>query len=64
MARIDELEYLAILTAACVHDFKHPGVNNTFLVKTHNPIAIRFNDLSVLENYHVSEAFKVLLEDE
>lgn len=43
-AKIDEHEYLAMLTAACVHDFEHPGVNNVFLVKMQNPIAIRHND--------------------
>jgi hypothetical protein len=30
---IDAYEYLAILTAAAVHDYEHPGVNNIFLVK-------------------------------
>ena len=43
-AKIDEHEYLALLTAACVHDFEHPGVNNVYLVKMQNPIAIRHND--------------------
>jgi hypothetical protein len=28
---IDHLETLAILTAAAIHDFEHPGVNNVFL---------------------------------
>jgi 3',5'-cyclic-nucleotide phosphodiesterase len=32
-AQLDELEYLAILTSAAVHDFEHPGVNNIFLAK-------------------------------
>ena len=64
MAKIDEFEYLAILTAACVHDFEHPGVNNIFLSKTQHPIAIRYNDQSVLENYHISAAFEVLLGDQ
>jgi 3',5'-cyclic-nucleotide phosphodiesterase len=31
--KLDSLEYLGIITAACVHDFEHPGVNNVFLQK-------------------------------
>jgi len=42
--KFDEFEYLALLTAACVHDFEHPGVNNVFLVKMQSPLAVRHND--------------------
>lgn len=28
---LDVFEYLAVTTAAAVHDFEHPGVNNVFL---------------------------------
>ena len=63
IAKIDEFEYLAILTAACVHDFEHPGVNNIFLSKIQDPVAVRYNDQSVLENHHIAAAFEVLLGD-
>lgn len=32
------------------------GVNNTFLVKSGDPLAIRYNDESVLENWHAGES--------
>ena len=45
---------------AMIHDYAHPGVNNNFLIKIEHPLALRYNDKSVLENYHVSEAFKLI----
>ena len=49
-----------MLTASIVHDYRHPGVNNGFLIKTSDPIALRYNDESVLENFHVAEGFGVM----
>ncbi|ORY53833.1 HD-domain/PDEase-like protein [Rhizoclosmatium globosum] len=45
-------EQLASFIAAIIHDFMHPGVNNAFLVNSTDPLAIRYNDTSVLENFH------------
>jgi cGMP-inhibited 3',5'-cyclic phosphodiesterase A len=61
LLNVDAHEYLAILTAAGVHDFEHPGVNNVFLQKMQDPIAIRYNDLSVLENHHIAAAFELMM---
>jgi hypothetical protein len=36
-------------------------VNNAFLVETSSPLAIRYNDASVLENHHISLAFSIML---
>ena len=37
--------------------------NNLFHTKTMSPLAVTYNDKSVLENMHVSEAFRVMLKD-
>ena len=48
-----------ILSCLC-HDYKHPGLNNNFLKETKNELAIRYNDVSILENMHISETFKLI----
>ena len=58
------LEILAALFASAIHDAGHPGVTNQFLVNTNSDLALLYNDESVLENYHVSTAFKLLQKEE
>ena len=48
------------LSCMC-HDYQHPGVNNNFLKETNNKIAVRYNDISILENMHISKTFKIIL---
>jgi hypothetical protein len=62
MKYISDLDIMAALLASIIHDFQHPGVNNEFLVKKSHPKAIRYNDISVLENHHLASAFAVLLD--
>merc|ERR1711990_250239 len=58
--KFDKWEMLAILTAAVSHDAGHIGVSNQFLINLRHPLAMRYNDQSVLENYHASFAFELL----
>lgn len=46
------LEILCSIMAAVSHDLDHPGVNQSFLVATNNPLASLYNNNSVLENHH------------
>lgn len=54
------LDVCALLLSCIVHDFKHPGLNNSYLINSGNEIAVKYNDNSVLEQYHISSAFKVI----
>jgi hypothetical protein len=47
--------------ANIIHDYEHPGFSNQFIVRTKHPLAIRYSDLSVLENHHLASAFQVIL---
>lgn len=60
---VEYLDLCSFFIAALIHDYKHPGLTNGFLIMTKNKLAIEYNDLSVLENYHVSEAFKIILDN-
>ncbi|KAF5833462.1 hypothetical protein DUNSADRAFT_10217 [Dunaliella salina] len=59
-----DIALLAAYMAAVVHDLEHKGVNNDFLVKTLDPLALFYNDRSPMENHHASAAFRLLLWDE
>ncbi|KAF4674070.1 Calcium/calmodulin-dependent 3',5'-cyclic nucleotide phosphodiesterase 1B, partial [Perkinsus chesapeaki] len=54
------LDHSAYLIACVCHDVGHRGLNNTFYVETSDALAIRYNDRSVLEQYHVATAFEVM----
>ena len=56
-------EGLSLLLAAAIHDFDHPGFTNSFLIATGDPLAILYNDRSVLENHHVASAWKLMMSD-
>merc|ERR1719433_1485499 len=49
----------AAILAACAHDVGHDGRNNNFQISTRSAIAVRYNDLSPLENYHASKSFQI-----
>jgi calcium/calmodulin-dependent 3',5'-cyclic nucleotide phosphodiesterase len=61
--KLDDLSKFAIIIGALGHDLKHPGQNNMFHITTRSKIAIRYNDKSVLENYHIANIFKIAKED-
>ena len=61
--KLDDLSKFAIVIGALGHDLKHPGQNNMFHITTRSKIAIRYNDKSVLENYHIANIFKIVKED-
>ena len=47
-------DYLFLLLAALGHDICHPGIDNSYLIRTKHDLALQYNDESVLENHHAS----------
>lgn len=45
-----------MILGAAVHDYEHPGVNNTYLINSADKLAVRYNDESVLESHHIASA--------
>lgn len=41
---VDGLGVLSGLLAAAVHDFEHRGLNNDFLIKSRDPLALTYNE--------------------
>lgn len=61
---LDPLDEATTLIAAAAHDIDHPGKSSAFLCNSDNPLAILYNDLTVLENHHAAFTFKLTLGDE
>ena len=62
--KLGQLDVFSILVACLCHDYKHPGQNNLYQINAKTKYAMRYNDISVLENYHASQTFKVLQKNE
>ena len=61
---LPRLEVFALLVASLGHDVGHLGVTNPFLVRTRHELAMRYNDVSPLENMHCSLLFEILSKEE
>lgn len=43
VAELNSLDILATLYASVIHDFKHPGFNNGFMINTKSELAYMYN---------------------
>ena len=71
--QLKPIDTFSLLIAAICHDYKHPWLTNNFQINDKSVIALSYNgkyiflkiinfiDSSVLENYHVAEAFKTIV---
>jgi hypothetical protein len=61
---LNTLDKLSGLLGAFCHDVDHPGVTSNFLINVNSPLALFYNDESVLENYHCSVSFLLMRDEE
>ncbi|CDW73305.1 iesterase family member [Stylonychia lemnae] len=64
MAAFDALDEFSFIIACACHDYKHDGFNNQYHINSLSERAIRYNDVSVQENFHVASAFEDLMRPE
>ena len=57
------LDILSILIAALGHDIGHPGLTNNFQINSSSDMALTYNDISCLENYHTARLFRLVRMD-
>lgn len=59
-SKIGHLEVFVLLVSSICHDLDHPGYNNIYQINARTELALRYNDISPLENHHCSVTFRVL----
>jgi hypothetical protein len=42
---LSDIDYASFLIAAIIHDYKHPGLTNSFLMNSKNELAVRYNGI-------------------
>ena len=57
---LNSADALTLVVCGLVHDLDHPGTSNLYQVNKRTPLAVLYNDISVLENHHCAEAFNIL----
>ncbi|XP_013215642.2 high affinity cAMP-specific and IBMX-insensitive 3',5'-cyclic phosphodiesterase 8B isoform X4 [Ictidomys tridecemlineatus] len=60
---LDQMDEVAALIAATVHDVDHPGRTNSFLCNAGSELAVLYNDTAVLESHHTALAFQLTVKD-
>jgi len=55
-----EIEDAAFILGAFCHDIKHFGKNNNFCLISEHPLAVLYNNSSILENFHSSTCLELL----
>ena len=58
------LDILGLVVSAAGHDLGHPGYNNNFHINSCSELALNYNDISCLENFHASTLFRILRKEE
>ena len=59
-SNLSDVDMFVLALTSAIHDFEHGALNNAFLSKIKDPLALRYNDIPVLENHHVAAAFSLL----
>lgn len=56
----EDVDTFGLLVGSLAHDVDHPGNNNQFEINTNSRLALKYNDISVLENHHAFTLFQIM----
>jgi len=62
VGNLSSIRQASMFVAALSHDVGHSGFNNVFHVSASHELAVTYNDISVLENFHASEMVRLLMQ--
>eukprot|EP00299_Pterocystis_sp_00344_P010567 c4748_g1_i1.p1 GENE.c4748_g1_i1~~c4748_g1_i1.p1 ORF type:complete len:704 (+),score=173.98 c4748_g1_i1:181-2292(+) len=62
MKQLSALEVFACVVSAIIHDYGHIGLTNNFLKLTSHELALTYNDISILEQFHASQGWKLCVD--
>nr|CAG8637871.1 4580_t:CDS:2 [Entrophospora candida] len=57
---LTHFDSICLMIAGLCHDIGHPGLNNVYQVNARTPLAIKYNNQSVLENYSCTLTMELL----
>jgi predicted HD phosphohydrolase len=60
LCQLNHIDILAYFLSSLLHDVGHPGLNNVYQQNRQTKLAMRYNDKSILENYHTYKGLRIL----
>ena len=60
----DNIDLVSKFIASLGHDIAHPGLTNAFQINSQSEMVLTYNDISCLENFHISTLYKILKQSE
>ena len=57
-------DIFAMLIAATIHDYQHPGISHPYLIQSNHTSRYIYNDIDILENFHLCQAFKMMKQND
>jgi hypothetical protein len=58
--KLNKEELFAAILSGAIHDYDHPGFNNSFHTRTNAYLSTLYNDRSILENHHLACVFEMM----
>jgi len=59
-SNLPQFVQFSLMCSALLHDLDHPGHTNALEINSNSELALKYNNVSVLENYHIDFALELL----